>query len=295
MKKLIKWIKSLFISKPSKNAKLGWKRDLPDPRDFKFKITSPLLMQELPLVVDLRDKCPPVYDQGDLGSCGANAMGATFQFEQKKRGFPDFMPSRLYIYYNTRVLEGTVNSDSGVTLRNSMKAMVNDGVCPETMWKYQTCKFKRKPPQECYVEGRKNQVLEYLRVTHTLNEIKGCLAEGYPITFGMMLYESFMSDEVARSGKVPMPNFNSESSLGGHAVVAVGYDEHKKHFIVRNSWGRGWGDRGYFYLPYQYVTMPNLTADYWIIKLVEDPENQVNVVFQNSDKKKRRRKPKKNQ
>jgi C1A family cysteine protease len=274
MKKTLDWFKGLFGHRPGKNAKLGWKRDLPDPRDFKFKITSPysiskLLLSELPPTIDLRNACPNVYDQGNLGSCGANAMGAAFQFEQKKQGIQDFMPSRLFIYYNTRVLEGTVNSDAGVTLRNVMKTMVDTGVCPEKMWRYGKC-FKKKPSNECYVEAMKHQVLEYLRVTHLLSEIKICLADGNPIVFGMMLYESFMSDDVTNSGKVPMPNLSSESAIGGHAVMAVGYDDSKNVLIVRNSWGYGWGDRGYFYLPYEYVNTPNLTADYWTIKLVEN-------------------------
>ncbi len=274
MKKIFDWIKGLFGHKPGINAKLGWKRDLPDPRDFKFKVSAPIT---LPPMVDLRPQCPDVYDQGNLGSCGANAMGGTFQFEQRKQGIPDFMPSRLFIYYNTRVLEGTVNTDSGVTLRNTMKTMVDTGVCPESMWKYSRC-FKKKPTDDCYVEAVKHQVVEYLRVTHSLYEIKLCLAEGHPITFGMMLYESFMSEAVTNTGIIPMPNLPNESSLGGHAVMAVGYDDAKNCLIVRNSWGKYWGDKGYFYLPYEYVTTPNLTADYWTIRLVESPVTQENVV-----------------
>lgn len=265
MKKIINWFKKLFGYKPEKSKKLGWKRDLPDPRDYKFKVSAPIT---LPTMVDLRDKCPSVYDQGNLGSCGANAMGSLFQFEQMKQGIPNFMPSRLFIYYNTRVLEGTINSDAGVTLRNTMKTMVDSGVCPETMWGYNKC-FRKKPSDNCYVEGLKHQVLEYLRVTHTLYDIKLCLADGNPIVFGMTLYESFMSDSVTKTGIVPMPNLQTESALGGHAVKIVGFDDTKNMLIVKNSWGTKWGDKGYFYLPYEYVNTPNLTADYWTIKLVE--------------------------
>lgn len=273
MKKIINWFKNLFGHKPGKNAKLGWKRDLPDPRDHKYKALTPIT---LPTFVDLREKCPPIYDQGQIGSCTANAMGGAFQFEQKKQSIPDFMPSRLFIYYNTRALEGTVNEDAGATLRNTMKTMVDTGVCPEKLWGYGKC-FKKKPSDNCYVEASKNQVVEYLRVTHAMYDIKYCLAEGNPVAFGMMLYESFMSNVVAASGNIPMPNLQQESSVGGHAVLLVGYDDATRKFIVRNSWGTNWGDRGYFYLPYEYVETPNLTADYWTIKLVESPTPQPEV------------------
>lgn len=211
-----------------------------------------------------------VYDQGRIGSCTANALGAAFQFEQIKQGIDDFIPSRLFVYYNTRTLESTVSSDAGATLRNTMKTMVTAGVCPEKMWKYYRS-WKKEPTKECYDVAMENQVMEYLRVTHSLDEIKLCLADGHPVAFGMMLYESFMSDDVTRHGYVPFPKLGRERGMGGHAVLAVGYDDSQKHLIVRNSWGDQWGDGGYFYLPYEYITTPNLTADFWTIKLVENP------------------------
>ena len=267
MKKIISWVRNIFRPKPGKNAKLGWKRDLPDARDYKFKVTAPIT---LPEKVDLRDKCPEIYDQGSLGSCTANSMGAVFQFEQMKQEIENFMPSRLFIYYNTREIEGTIRSDAGATLRNTIKTMADKGVCPEKMWNYSKC-FKKKPTEDCYVEGAKHQVLEYLRVEHNLYYIRECLAQGHPISFGMMLYESFMSDLVTNTGVVPMPDLSRESAIGGHAVMLVGYDDIQRHFIVRNSWGKSWGVNGYFYLPYEYCNTPNLTADYWTIRLVEEP------------------------
>lgn len=244
---------------------MGWKRDLPDPRDFKFKVTAPI---ELPEMVDLRAQCPPIYDQGELGSCTANAMGAAFQFEQIKQGKENFIPSRLFIYYNTRVIEGTVNSDAGATMRNTMKSLVDSGTCPETKWVYNISKFATKPTFCCYQIAKNNQVLQYLRVTHDLNEIKTCLALGYPVAFGMMLFESFMTQTVADTGNAIMPLPN-ESAIGGHAVLAVGYDNAKNCLIMRNSWNTSWGDKGYFYLPYEYITTPNLAADFWTIRMVE--------------------------
>jgi len=267
---IFKKIRSLF-SKPKKEVQpklinFGWKRDLPDPRDFKFKVTRPV---ELPSSVDLRELCPPVYDQGELGSCTANALGAAFQFGQKKQQKPDFIPSRLFIYYNERVIEGTVNEDAGAMIRDGIKTMVKEGVCPETMWPYKTWKFKKQPTPECYVTALENQVLEYLRITpHSLYEVKHALYEGHPISFGFMIFESMMSDHVAKHGVVPVPS-KRETPMGGHAVLAVGYDDDKKALLVRNSWGSQWGIDGYFWLPYEFVTEPNMSADYWVIKLVE--------------------------
>jgi len=250
---------------PSGKLGLGWKRDLPDPRDLKFRITAPV---PLPEKVDLREQCPAIYDQGALGSCTANAMGAAFQFEQIKQGKQDFVPSRLFIYYNTRVIEGTVKSDAGATLRNTMKTLVDRGTCPETKWTYDISKFATKPCGCCYNIAKDNQVLQYLRVTHSLFDMKQCLAQGHPVAFGMMLFQSFMSNDVAATGNVIMPLPN-DSGIGGHAVLAVGYDDTKNVFIVRNSWGENWGDKGYFYLPYDYINTPNLAADFWTIRLVE--------------------------
>jgi C1A family cysteine protease len=268
LRKLFSWF---LKSKPqSKIKNFGWKRDLPDHRDFKFKITAP---HDLPPLVDMISNCPSVYNQGNLGSCTGNAIGGAFQFEQMKQNKPNWIPSRLFIYYNEREMEGTINEDAGAMIRDGIKSLVDKGVCPETMWAYKECKFKQKPPQECYDEALNNQVKEYLRLSpHTLYEVKHCLSDGYPVIFGFMIYESMMTDDVSRTGIVPVPNPN-EQPIGGHAVMAVGYDDSKECLIVRNSWGAEWGNGGYFYLPYWFVTTPNASADYWTIRVVES-ENQ---------------------
>ena len=263
--KLFNW---LFKSKKEKASviKFGWKRDLPDYRDFKFKVTIPV---ELPKLVDLRTQCPPVYNQGNLGSCTANALGAAFQFEQMKQNKPNWIPSRLFIYYNERAMEGTINQDAGAMIRNGIKTMVKEGVCPETKWEYIENKFKIKPNPHTYKIALDNQVLEYRRITpHTLYEVKHCLTNGYPVVFGFMIYKSMMTNTVTKTGYVPIPKTN-ERPTGGHAVTAVGYDDSKECLIVRNSWGNKWGINGYFYLPYWYVITPNVSADYWTIRLVE--------------------------
>ena len=264
-----KWKIFNWFKKPKEEApalKFGWKRDLPDHRDFRFKVSVP---KPVPPLVDLRHLCPPVYNQGNIGSCTANALGAAFQFEQIKQGKDNFVPSRLFIYYNERAIEGTINEDAGAMIRTGIKTMVKDGVCPETKWKYIESKFKTKPCNCAYNVALDNQVLEYLRISpHTLQGVKECLADGYPVAFGFMIYESFMSSYVARTGIAPTPREN-DSPIGGHAVMAVGYDDSMECLIVRNSWGSNWGVNGYFYLPYWYVTTLNASADYWTIRLVE--------------------------
>ena len=252
-----------------KERKFGWKKDLHDPRDFKFKVSAPTEPRVLPPLVDLRHQMPPVYDQLDLGSCTANALGAAYQFEDMKQGHPSFIPSRLFIYYNERVIENTVGEDGGAMIRTGIKTMVDAGVCPESMWKYITGRFTRKPCPDCYKTALENQVTEYLRISpHTIQGVKECLADGYPVVFGFTLYESMMTEDVKNSGMTTVPMLN-EKPIGGHAVLAVGYDDSKQCLIVRNSWGSDWGIRGYFYLPYWYITTPNAAADFWTIRMVE--------------------------
>jgi C1A family cysteine protease len=233
-----------------------------------FKI---VLNKPAPPLFDLRPQCPIIYDQGQLGSCTANALAGAFQFEQlkqiKKRSL-SFIPSRLFIYYNERVLENTVNSDAGATLRNGIKTLNNNGVCSENLWKYKISKFKQKPPANCYASALKNQVQEYLSVNPTIPQIKQCLADGFPVAFGFSVYSSFMTDQVAKTGIMSMPK-DTDQLEGGHAVLAVGYDDAKSALIVRNSWGRSWGLNGYFYMPYAYTSLAQLTSDFWTIRLIE--------------------------
>jgi C1A family cysteine protease len=153
-------------------------------------------------------------------------------------------------------------------IRDGMKVVNHQGAPPETDWPYDIAKFREKPPQKAYDDGLENQVTSYRRVTRDLNQMKGCLAAGYPFVFGFSVYESFESQDVARTGVVPMPH-PGEQLLGGHAVLAVGYDDAQSRFIVRNSWGAGWGQAGYFTMPYAYLTQRSLSSDFWTIRLVE--------------------------
>jgi len=151
---------------------------------------------------------------------------------------------------------------------NSSSASKEFGGPPETDWAYDTAKFTQKPPQQAYTEGEKHQALKYERVSQGLDQLKGCLASGLPFVFGFSVYESFQSPDVAKTGDAPLPA-KDEQLLGGHAVLAVGYDDATGRFLVRNSWGDGWGQKGYFTLPYEYLTNRGLASDFWAIQTVE--------------------------
>lgn len=245
-------------------GRYGWIPDLPDARDRMY--AAPRRMT-VPKSVDLRATCPKIYDQGDLGSCTANAIAAAIEFDQRKEKLAEFTPSRLFIYYNERALEGTVSTDSGAMLRDGIKCVARQGVCAEPMWPYVEQKFADRPSAQCYVAGKLHPAVSYQRVAQAVGQMKACLAAGYPFVFGFTVYESFESDAVAHSGVAAMPGAG-ETVLGGHAVMAAGYDDGSARFLVRNSWGASWGMGGYFTLPYAYLSNANLADDFWTIRVV---------------------------
>lgn len=246
---------------------LGWRRSRPDHRDSAFKFQAPLeVARAIPSHKDLRPQDVPIYDQGALGSCTANGTAALLHFVRKKhRQKTPAPPSRLMIYYNTREIEDTIPYDAGAEVRDALKAAAKYGACFEDLWPYDIDKFTQKPPQNCYAVGQKDQAVIYRPVDQAAYAIKSCLASGYPITFGFNCYPEIDSDEVAKTGVLPMPKPN-EKDVGGHCVVLMGYDDSGRYFIVRNSWGTEWGDKGYFYMPYEYVLRNDLSSDFWMIQ-----------------------------
>lgn len=254
------------MTEPTQRAvkRYGWLPDLPDRRDHRFAASSSVLAK-LPTRVDLREQCPEtVYDQGKLGSCTANAIAAAYEFDLIKQSLPRLTPSRLFIYYNERVIGGNVECDSGAMIRDGIKSVTKQGVCAEELWPYQVEKFAEKPSQSCYDKALDSRAVGYQRVHRDLDQFKGALAQGYPIIFGFRVYEQFEGAEVAKTGQLEMPAAK-ERALGGHAVLAVGYDDATQRFTIRNSWGPGWGDRGHFTMPYGYITHRGLASDFWTI------------------------------
>ncbi|MDE2027986.1 MAG: C1 family peptidase [Candidatus Omnitrophica bacterium] len=238
----------------------GWIPDRPDHRDYLYSAIAPKV--RIPSRVDLRNECSPVENQGRLGSCTANALAGNLEFLEEVNGSPYKDLSRLFIYYNERAIEGTVNYDSGAMIRDGIKGLAKYGVCTELSWPYDISEFTRKPASACYKQALKRRIVSYHRLL-TLDEMLNCLAEGFPFVFGFSVYESFESAKVASTGIVPMPG-KKEKLLGGHAVLAVGYDQRQKRFIVRNSWGPQWGQEGYFTMPYKYLE--TLADDFWTIR-----------------------------
>jgi C1A family cysteine protease len=241
----------------------GWVPDLPDHRDYFYSAVR-RVPRALPKAVDLRPFCSQVEDQGALGSCTANALAGALEFLEKKDKVPFVDCSRLFIYYNERVIEHSTKYDNGAMIRDGIKTLAKQGVCSEKTWPYVIARFTVKPPAVCYKEALSRRLTSYHRIM-TLDEMRTCLAEGFPFVFGFTVYESFESQQVAKTGTVSMPK-PKERVLGGHAVLAVGYDDSKKRFVVRNSWGTDWGMKGYFTMPYDYLADRNLSDDFWTVR-----------------------------
>lgn len=268
---------------------LGWHRDLPDMRDYtkssdevaKILAKSTLLkraMKAVPDSVDLREFCPPVEDQGELGSCTANAGVGMLEYFERRAFGKHLDASRLFLYKVTRQLLGLAGDD-GAYLRDTMKAMVLFGIPPEKYWPYDPKRFNEEPSAFCYSYAQNYQAIEYYRLdppnTDTatvLANIKTNLAANLPAMFGFSVYSS-MPPSGDGKGEIPYPS-SGDSLEGGHAVLAVGYDDRKKignkkgALLIRNSWGVEWGDQGYGWLPYAYVEN-GLADDFWTMVKAE--------------------------
>jgi C1A family cysteine protease len=253
----------------SVNRVYSWIPDLPDPRDWIFADTfgkavpKYITAAKAPSSVDLRPSLPPVVDQGQLGSCTANAWAGDMGFLEIKASQVFSPLSRLFIYYNERLLEGTVSSDAGAQIRDGVKSLVTYGVCSETEWPYDVTKFSQEPSTIFYISARMHKASSYYRL-NTLDDMRSCLASGYAFVLGISVYQSFESDAVKQTGVVSLP-IQGEKRLGGHAVLAVGYDDSTQRVLCRNSWGANWGIKGYFTIPYSYLTNPSLASDFWTV------------------------------
>lgn len=235
---------------------LGYIPDRPDPRDYLYR--APIPMQALPPSATLDKTRQPVLDQGQLGSCVAHGTCGAVLFHQ-----PDFMLSRLWLYYKARALEGAIHDDAGCQIRDAVKVLVSKGAPPETDWPYDVSKFAKRPPSKATKDAKKEVVLKYERIA-TPQEARACIASGSPYIVGFTLFESFESDEVAKTGMVPMPK-KGERIIGGHCVLGFGYDPTHDEFL--NSWSSDWGNKGFFRIPHAYVE--HYASDMWAIQACE--------------------------
>ena len=263
-------------SSPRKSSKppVGFYGAIKDPRDRRDLCYMPeAAPRKLPAHIDLRPLCPRVHEQGHPLTCTAHAVAGAFQFEQRRLELKDFSPSRLFIFYNTVAVMRARHKD-GANLRAALKAVARHGVCPEKNWPFSLTKaaMAKKPNERAYGLAGHHKILRYERIAMGrrsragfLRLMKCRLAEEFPFLFAFLVHESFESDHVAKTGVMPMPK-PGERLRGWHAVMAVGYDDHKQRMLVRNSWGWSWGIKGYFWMPYEYITNPRVTADFWTIR-----------------------------
>jgi C1A family cysteine protease len=257
---------------PQAKHGLGLHPDRYDPRDYVLEATPNFFVGAMPPSVDMRNLCSPVRDQGKLGSCTGFALGAGLrEFLENKGGSPSPMVvvSPLFIYYEERVREKRVNQDAGATIRDGLKVLSKIGVCPEADDPYDISQFTQPPSDQALADAKQFTISSYHRIT-TLMGLKQALAQASPAVLGIVVYESFESSQTASTGHVPMPQ-PDEQVLGGHAIFCAGYLDDGNYdgggyLIIKNSWGTGFGDKGYVYLPYAYV-QPKLVSDIWTASL----------------------------
>jgi C1A family cysteine protease len=247
--------------KKKPNAWYGCRRDTKDARDH---MMAPRAMR-FPAAIDLRAHCPPVMDQGQLGSCTAHGISGALRYEMMRQGAPDVPLSRLQLYYDERAIEGTVNSDAGAEIRDGIKSANKRGVAHETLWPYRVNRYRTRAPAAVYTDARKFRALSYQRVEVNTAALRQAIAMGHTPVIGVTLYESFESDAIAKTGMVPMPDVSREQIVGGHCMYVVGYGHRRGHFTVRNSWAADWGDNGDCYFPDAYLGSQLYGSDYWII------------------------------
>lgn len=245
----------------------GWRRDLPTPFRPKHQhldlASSPILPES-----DMRPSWPAPYDQGSLGSCTGNGLGGAVHYVLRKAGAvdPNWAPSRLFIYYNERAREGTISSDSGAAISDGVRVIQHNGVPDEKYWPYDISQFTRRPSSMAFSQALKHRALSVGRLSGTHTDLRTALSQGFNVVFGFSVFESFESDEVAKTGIVPMPT-ESEELLGGHCAVLVGHNDAKRRYIMRNSWGTSWGQGGYCEMPYEYIEDADLASDFAIVKV----------------------------
>ena len=257
--------KHLLRKKPVQHQFFGLKRDVPDNRDVLYKVRLPGLAPETTNMRNIK-AFSLRYDQGNLGSCTANAALYAFRRVLQINSQPDFEASRLFAYYNART-DDSKTEDSGASIRDVIKGLAKYGVCSEAQWPYLINKFAERPTPVAFLEALDHQAIKYERLPQTKEAIMDAVWRGFPVVYGKLLYESFMTEEVARTGVVPYPKTCWESQMGGHAMLIFDYE--KDYTIEPNSWGAGWGIDGICKVPWKYVLNPKLAFDFWVIYITE--------------------------
>lgn len=275
-------------NKDRKHHSLGWIPDTPDFRDHIYSSPPSLLVEGLPSTVDLRKdhkdtdgSCGPdkdkdsnipsyIFDQLSTNSCVGNSVSMAIETGLMiQESLPYYTPSRLFIYYNARKMIGQEDIDEGCVIRDAIKSVNKQGVVPEKIWPFDVKKVTVSPTTDLYDIALAHQVLEYKRIPRSLEQFKACLAEGFPFVFGFAVYGSFYSKETTEKGIAVLPGPH-EQFLGGHSVLAVGYNDTSREFICINSWGKNWGNKGSFTMPYDYLLNEMLSDDFWQIINVEE-------------------------
>ena len=241
---------------------LNYKFQSKDERDHVYKSYKKTAS---PPFIDLEPNCPPIMDQGQFGTCTAHSASFSLHYCIKREKSLDYVPSRLFIYANARNIGGyPLSEDSGATLRDTWAGIKQFRDLNEVKWPYNpSVLLKVQPPANIYSEAAAHKLFQYQSVPQTLQAIQSCLEDGYPISFGITVYSSFMTEEVMQTGIVPMPNLAVEQVVGGHAITLIGYDNRYNLFKFANSWGTGVGQKGYFQIPYAYILDPSLAGDFW--------------------------------
>lgn len=246
----------------------GWRRQLPDKRDLRF-VPAPQGVGEMPPAFSMVQPAvgppfDPALDQSALGSCGPNALAGMLAYSETVRKTSSLRASRLFLYYVTRQLMGTLGYDSGVDNRTMLKALVQFGWPDENLWLYDISRYRSKPPQAAYDDAEKRRPgLKYLGVSQDAPTFKAALFQREPVLLGFTVYTSIDSDNVDSTGDIPLPG-RFERVLGGHDVIATGWNDATRKIQIRNSWA-GWGHEGYGTLPYDYVFDPDLAGDFWVL------------------------------
>jgi C1A family cysteine protease len=249
----------------------GWLAQRPDHRDHEFLPSVP--RQAIPPELELEIAGIPVLDQGQQGSCTGHGSAGIVMFDQKKQGEPVVVPSREFIYWNARNIEGTPDQDSGAQVRDVVKVIAGMGAPPDSDFPYNDQVYSVRPPAQAYTDALRQEALVYEAVRYP--HLNQALASGFPFVFGFTVYESFESAQVEQTGIVPIPQ-PGEQVLGGHCVWCWGYNTRysgqtgripPRHKACRNSWNSAWGDYGDFYLPQAYWDM-GLCSDHWVIRRI---------------------------